>query len=47
MAHVHLVLDVEVRLGQEGEQFRDVREDPVPEVRLDQGVDREGRGGDA
>jgi hypothetical protein len=41
MAHVHLVLDVEVGGGQEGKQVGDIGRNLVPEVRLDQGVDVE------
>jgi hypothetical protein len=42
MAHVHLVLDVEVRLVQQREQFGHVCGDLVPQIRLDQGVSVEG-----
>jgi hypothetical protein len=42
MAHVHLVLDVEVGSGQEREQVGDVGRNLVPQIRLDQGVDIEG-----
>jgi hypothetical protein len=45
MTHVHLVLDVEVGFGQEGEQLGNIGGDLVPEVRLDQGVDVEVDGG--
>jgi hypothetical protein len=38
MAHVHLVLNVEVGLGQVREQLRDVGGNLVPEVWLNQGV---------
>ncbi len=37
MAHVDLVLDVEVGARQEGEELGDVRRDLVPQVGLDQG----------
>jgi hypothetical protein len=41
VAHIDLVLDVEVGGRQEGEQFGDFGRNLLPEVRLDQGLDIE------